>query len=117
MLLVDYLLFCLNGRCLHDYVRVFGLPGPTNRVDELLAWVAARRHLVRQSRYARDEFEEASLGVTKLEPDLDAAATHLLRAFNEGALGRITFLPGVDEARAAPFFVLSPSVLTSAKKR
>lgn len=122
VLLVDYLLFCLNARGLHDYVRVFGLPGPTCRPEELLAWVAARRHLVRASRYRHNEFEaipSGDGGGCGLEPDLNAAATHLLRVFNEGALGRITILPDVDEARAAPFFILSPSVASSAttKKR
>ncbi|KAM7535467.1 hypothetical protein Aperf_G00000089090 [Anoplocephala perfoliata] len=115
ILLADYLLFCLNARSSYEYVRVFGLPGPTRRVDELLAWVAARRHLARTIpphafRHRCPELEEApgllqTVSSTTSEPDLDAAATHLLRAFNEGILGRITILPNVDEKRAEPFFV------------
>ncbi|KAM3183718.1 hypothetical protein ACTXT7_009827 [Hymenolepis weldensis] len=106
ILLADYLLFCLNIRFNYEYVRIFGLPGPTERVDELLAWVAARRRLIRTktTTSVHHQFSE-DLPSPIGEPDLSAAATHLLRAFNQGALGRITLLPSVDESRAKAFFV------------
>ncbi|KAL5109621.1 Mitochondrial ribosome-associated GTPase 1 [Taenia crassiceps] len=120
ILLADYLLFCLNAHSNYQYVVTFGLPEPTQRVEKLLAWVAARRHLIRpphhkNRRFSEEDgerFQQKPLG----EPDFDAAATHFLRAFNEGALGRLTILPA-DEARAEPWFVptTSPNLYKSDK--
>ncbi|VDL61196.1 unnamed protein product [Hymenolepis diminuta] len=104
ILLADYLLFCLNVHSNYEYVRVFGLPGPTERVDELLAWVAARRRLIRTTTTTFHHHFSEDLPTPIGEPDLNAAATHLLRAFNQGVLGRITLLPSVDESRAKAFF-------------
>uniref|UniRef100_A0A5K3FI22 G domain-containing protein n=1 Tax=Mesocestoides corti TaxID=53468 RepID=A0A5K3FI22_MESCO len=125
ILLADYLLFCLNGRSRYEYVSVFGMPGPTSNVNELLAWVAARRRLVQAApRRSRDreapevaaeeeeEHESTASRLKTMEPDFNASAAYFLRAFNEGRLGRITFLPHVDEERAKPWFILAaPSML------
>ncbi|KAL5968858.1 Mitochondrial GTPase 1 [Taenia solium] len=120
ILLADYLLFCLNAHSNYQYVVTFGLPEPTRRVHKLLAWVAARRHLVRPLHHKNrrfleevgESFQPKALG----EPDFDAAATHFLRAFNEGALGRLTILPA-DETRAEPWFVpTTPSNLYKSNK-
>lgn len=77
-----------------------------------MAWVAARRGYIRPSLCNPRRFAEEALPQSisaSGEPDFNSAALHLLRVFNEGALGRITLLPGVDEARAASWFTLSPS--------
>ena len=100
----------MNARSIHDYVRFFGLPSPTANIKELLAWIAARRRLTHRINSRR----LAEVGVPQSstpcgEPDFDAAAVHFLRAFNDGSLGRITLLPDIDESRAEPWFVLTPS--------
>ncbi|VDO05635.1 unnamed protein product [Rodentolepis nana] len=93
LVLADYLLFCLNARSNFEYVRTIGLPGPTERVDELLAWIAARRRLFQTTTTSvRRQCSEGG-PTPNGKPDLNAAATYLLRAFNQGALGRITLLP------------------------
>ncbi|KAH9284215.1 Mitochondrial ribosome-associated GTPase 1 [Echinococcus granulosus] len=112
ILLADYLLFCLNAHSNYQYVVTFGLPEPTRRVDKLLAWVAARRHLIQplhhQNRLLAEEVGESFQPKSVGDPDFDAAAVHFLRAFNEGTLGRLTILPA-DEARAEPWFVPTTS--------
>nr|CDS32317.1 mitochondrial GTPase 1 [Hymenolepis microstoma] len=106
--LADYLLFCLNARSNFEYVRTIGLPGPIERVDELLAWIAARRRLFHPRTSLRRQYSEDVPALSE-KPDLNAAATYLLRAFNQGALGRITLLPAVDESRSKDFFVPTSS--------
>lgn len=72
--LVDYLLYRLNSSRMYDYVNHYGLSAPVEDIEELLA--AACR---------------ISGGLGKTEAvQRDMAATHLLRAFRDGKLGKIT---------------------------
>ncbi|CAH8433848.1 unnamed protein product [Heterobilharzia americana] len=114
-LLVDYLLFWWNYRQRTEYISVFDLPGPTKDVKELLIHVCIKHDFfmpVANQTWKANEiesFDELSTNeILRKEkaPDIQRAASYVLKLFNNGYFGRATFLPE-DEVAASKLFRLA----------
>lgn len=73
MYVADYILYHLNRMRRFDYVRVLGLPGPSNDIHEV-----------------REVYTPARLGVT--EPDRGVECVHADMWWRGGGKGRLTLL-------------------------
>ncbi|CAH8465652.1 unnamed protein product [Schistosoma rodhaini] len=112
--LVDYLLFWFNRHQRTEYVSLFDLPGPTTDVNELLISVCFKnKFFVTVSKPSwlpneietSDELFKSNITQKMSIPDTKRAAFHILRLFNQGYFGPVTFLPE-DEELADNFFHL-----------
>ncbi|KAK7481226.1 hypothetical protein BaRGS_00027486 [Batillaria attramentaria] len=78
--LVDYLLFWMNKRGYFSYVDFFGIDDPTDSVMILLTKIAMKQNKMLKVR-------DQSTNQFVVRPNLDAAASLVLKAFRTGQLG------------------------------
>ncbi|XP_070562759.1 mitochondrial ribosome-associated GTPase 1-like isoform X2 [Ptychodera flava] len=79
-IIADYLLFWLNKNSRFEYVDVFGLDQPSDDIIFVLTHLAKTLGKMQRVR--------ALDGTRTIQPNHDAAASHMLRCFRTGQLGK-----------------------------
>lgn len=78
--IADYILYWLNKNGFFEYVELMNLKEPTDDIQEVL--ISASKILNKYVKYKHPD------GTSKIRPDFDFAARHLIRAFRSGQLGQ-----------------------------
>lgn len=80
--IADFLLFMLNKLERFQYVKVFNLKEASDNILEVLTQIAVNRGLM-------NKFRDLVSGSYVQRPDMDTAASIMIRAFRNGELGKI----------------------------
>lgn len=77
--IADYILYWMNKNGYYSYTNLYNLEEPTDNIEEVL--LAGAKIL---NKYMKIKHHEGYL----LKPNFDAVATHMIRAFRSGELGK-----------------------------
>ncbi|XP_022087780.1 mitochondrial ribosome-associated GTPase 1-like isoform X1 [Acanthaster planci] len=80
--IADYLLYVLNSYNHNRYVDFYELEGPSDNIMDVLTQIAKKLNKICRVKTAA--------GSVVQRPDINAAATHMVKAFRKGDLGHIT---------------------------